>query len=120
RPVAIAHYPATDVYYTRKFLDRPISNNEGNNNWPILRFADVLLLHAEALNETSASADARAPLNRVRLRAGLEAINSTDPIVLRQAIQQERRLELSFEGHRWFDLLRTGTMIEVMTAYKER
>lgn len=120
RPVAIERYPATGVYYTRKFLDRPISSNEGNNNWPILRFADVLLLQAEALNETGASSDALVPLNMVRRRAGLEAISNTDQVFLSQAIQQERRVELSFEGHRWFDLLRTGTMEEVMTAYKNR
>ncbi|CAL1517217.1 RagB/SusD family nutrient uptake outer membrane protein [Chitinophaga sp. MM2321] len=120
KSVAIAEYPLTKALYTRKFMDRPIAANEGNNNWPVLRYADVLLLYAEALNENGATDDAFGPLNEVRERADLGDLSGLDKIALRAAIQQERRVELCFEGHRWFDLLRTGNMVSVMTAYKEK
>ncbi|MBP0904920.1 RagB/SusD family nutrient uptake outer membrane protein [Mariniflexile gromovii] len=88
-------------------------------DWIELRFADILLLYAEALNETGASAAvALAPLNSlyptvsIRSRAGLADLNpatlNTQALV-RTAIANERRLELAFEGQRWFDLVRTGT-----------
>lgn len=119
KSVAIARYPASGDLYTRKFLDKPIAANEGNNDWPVLRYADVLLLHAEALNETGKAADAIQPLNQVRKRAGLAAIPATAQAQLRDLIQKERRVELCFEGHRWLDLLRTRQMLPVMTKYKE-
>lgn len=120
RPVAIARYTTTNALYTRKFIDRPIANNEGNNNWPVLRYADVLLMYAEALNETGATGEAIKPLNEVRKRAGLLDAPDNGQIALREVIQRERRVELCFEGHRWLDLVRTGTMLPVMRAYKEK
>ncbi|WP_157962778.1 RagB/SusD family nutrient uptake outer membrane protein [Chitinophaga deserti] len=120
RPVAIERYATTGALYTRKFLDRPIANNEGKNNWPVLRYADVLLMYAEALNETGATGEAIKPLNEVRKRANLEDAPDNGQVDLRKVIQHERRVELCFEGHRWLDLLRTGTMLEVMRAYKEQ
>jgi len=120
RAVAIARYPATGALYTRKFIDRPIANNEGNNNWPVLRYADVLLMYAEALNETGATGEAIKPLNEVRKRAGLEDAEDVGQIALRDLIQKERRVELCFEGHRWLDLQRTGAMLTVMRDYKEK
>ena len=79
-----------------------------------MRLSDVILLYAEALNETgSSAADVLGLLDAIRTRAGLTPL---DPVVLNsqalvaQAIQDERRLELAFEGHRWFDLVRTGTV----------
>ncbi len=79
-----------------------------------LRLSDVVLLYAEALNENGSSAtEVLGLVDPIRTRAGL---NPLDPVVLntqalvRQAIQDERRLELAFEGHRWFDLVRTGTV----------
>lgn len=85
-----------------------------DHDWIELRLADVLLLYAEALNENGASpADALGELDDIRTRAGLDPL---DPSVLntrelvRQAIYDERRLELAFEGQRWFDLVRTGTV----------
>jgi hypothetical protein len=73
-----------------------------------LRYADVLLMKAEALNETSA-ANAVAELNRVRLRASLSALpTSILQPDLRASIRTERRRELGFEFHRFFDLMRYG------------
>lgn len=120
KPVAIATYTPTGVHYTQKFLDKPTANHEGNNNWPVLRYADVILLYAETLNELGRSDDALIELNKIRLRAGLDELSGLDQTELREAVQQERRVELCFEGHRWFDLLRTGTMVDVMSAYKEK
>ncbi|MGC1516904.1 MAG: RagB/SusD family nutrient uptake outer membrane protein [Maribacter sp.] len=89
---------------------------DGDKNIRILRFAEILLIRAEALNELGQSGDALVPLNRVRTRVNLPNITSTDQGALRQAIWKERRLELAMEHDRWFDLLRTNRAEEVMTA----
>ncbi len=85
-----------------------------DQDWIELRFADVLLLHAEAMNETGASAEAVLDvLDPIRTRAGLNPLDHTvlnTQALVRQAIYDERRVELAFEGHRWFDLVRTGTV----------
>jgi len=54
------------------------------------------------------------------LRAGLAASTETDQAALRAVIDHERRVELAFENHRWFDLVRTGEAISVMTAFRYR
>jgi hypothetical protein len=63
-------------------------------------------MKAEALNELGFTQDAQVPLNAVRTRAGLTNITTTDKAVMKAAIIKERRMELAFEGHRWFDLIR--------------
>lgn len=80
------------------------------HDWIELRLADVILLYAEALNENGNTPDALIQLNRIRSRAGLADSSATSQSDVRQAIQDERRLELAFEGHRWFDLVRTNTV----------
>ncbi len=82
----------------------------GDHDWIELRLADVILLYAEALNENGNTAGALTELNKIRTRAGLEDSSATGQDGVRQAIQDERRLELAFEGQRWFDLVRTGTV----------
>ena len=74
-----------------------------------LRLADVILLYAETLNENGSTAPALVELNKIRTRAGLANSTATTQATIRTAIADERRLELAFEGHRWFDLVRTGT-----------
>ena len=85
-----------------------------DHDWIELRLADVILLLAEARNENGASgADVLALLDPIRTRAGLAPLDAADlgsQGAIRQAIQDERRLELAFEGQRWFDLVRTGTV----------
>jgi len=85
-----------------------------DHDWIELRLADVILLYAEALNETGASAEAVLDvLTPIRTRAGLSPLDPSvfnTQALIRQAIQDERRLELAFEGQRWFDLVRTGTV----------
>jgi starch-binding outer membrane protein, SusD/RagB family len=75
-------------------------------NWPVLRYADVLLMKAEALNELGRTAEAENPLNEVRGRVGLDPISDLSKDDFRKAVLHERRIELAFEGHRWFDLIR--------------
>ena len=83
------------------------------HDWIELRLADVILLYAEALNETGSSASAvLALLDPIRTRAGLTSLVGTvsSQADVKQAIADERRLEMAFEGQRWFDLVRTGTV----------
>lgn len=73
-----------------------------------IRYADVLLMNAEANNELGNGAVAATALNAVRARAGLTATTATDQATLRTAIWNERRLELAMEGDRYFDVIRQG------------
>ncbi|RRA97741.1 RagB/SusD family nutrient uptake outer membrane protein [Larkinella rosea] len=81
-------------------------------NYPIIRYAEVLLNHAEALNELGRSADALASLNQVRARAKVANVTETNQASLRTIIQNERRVELVYEGHRFYDLARWGQLEE--------
>lgn len=83
------------------------------HDWIEMRLADIILLYAEALNENGAPASTVLPLlDDIRTRAGLNSLTGTasSQAEVKQAILDERRLELAFEGHRWFDLVRTGTV----------
>ena len=84
--------------------------NGPDHDWIELRLGDVILLYAEALNENGNTTAALTELNKIRTRAGLSASTATSQADVRQAILDERRLELAFEGQRWFDLVRTGTV----------
>jgi hypothetical protein len=84
-----------------------------DNNWPVLRYADVLLMLAEAINEQGHSPEAYQHLNLVRARAKLAPLSGLNQASFRQAVLQERRVELAFENHRWFDLKRTKSPAEL-------
>lgn len=123
--------------YVCKYYDVSTSESDNGNNWIELRLADVYLLYAEALVRTGGSKqDAIGYVNRIRERArntpGDPAIEapadllkdlqltdfpSDDALLL--AIENERRIELAFENHRWFDLVRTGRAKDVMIAEQE-
>lgn len=103
-------------FFNRKYIARqgdlntPDANLTNPNNYRSIRFADVLLMAAEAYNRGGLGDDvARLYLNRVRTRAKLaevpESVASAD---LTEVIWNERRVELMGEGHRFFDLVRTG------------
>jgi hypothetical protein len=97
---------------------------QARNNFMVVRYADVLLMYAEASNELSGpNDDAYKAINQIRTRARGGATVTTGPQDLkglskeqfRDAILQERSWELCFEGHRRWDLLRTGKYIETLT-----
>lgn len=87
-----------------------------DHDWIELRLADVILLYAEALNENGSTPAALVQLNKIRTRAGLANSTAASQGEVRTAIADERRLELAFEGQRWFDLVRTGTVNAEMGA----
>jgi hypothetical protein len=109
--------------YIKKFAAPHALHGNTGNNWPVYRYAEVLLFLAEALNEQGKSADALPYLNMVRDRAfgvGSATVTITSQGDLRDIILRERRVELAFENKRWFDLLRTGRAKDVITAYGNR
>ena len=78
-------------------------------NWIVYRYADVLLLKAEALSQLNRYSEALEIINEIRNRADVPLISLTDsPTAFEDAILEERALELAFEGKRWFDILRMG------------
>jgi len=78
-------------------------------NWIVYRYADVLLMKAEALSQLGRFSDALAIINEIRNRADVPPLNIADSkTAYEDAIMDERALELAFEGKRWFDLLRMG------------
>jgi starch-binding outer membrane protein, SusD/RagB family len=112
----VAPYKNTGLY-NQKYLPRKQETSgqvELNylNNQRTIRYADVLLMAAEAFNRATAPNDTKALdyLNRVRRRAFGDLLHdvSGSGAILRQAIWDERRLELGMEGDRFFDLVRTG------------
>lgn len=109
-------------YFNRKYLPRKNDNlGDANltqpNNYRAIRYADVLLMAAEALNRGGID-DTRAAqyLNMVRERAGLAPV-SLSGNALTQQIWEDRRLELVGEGHRFFDLVRTGRAAEEIPGF---
>ena len=96
------------------------SNPElAGNDWIILRFADVLLMHVEAILAGGQQTSATAAINsfqRVRNRAGL-----TTPVtsITKEDLLAERRVELAFENHRFFDLVRFGAAQQVLSAFSD-
>jgi len=92
-----------------------------DDNWPVLRYADVLLMLAGAINdqgyETGEPFDL---LNKVRNRAKLPSLTPndlSDQKSFRKALLHERRVELAFENHRWFDLIRYGVAVDTMRVH---
>lgn len=111
--------------YVRKYFDTPVINNDNGNNIPVIRYADVLLMYAECLNEAGyqPAGEAFTYLNQIRTRAGLKpktSVDIPDQQSFRLAMEQERRVELAFEGHRWYDLVRTGRAVAVMNSKKDQ
>ena len=88
------------------------------NNWIIQRYADVLLIYAEAVNSggTATNGTAEAALNLVRARAGIPVVSGLGASALTDSIRVERRREFAFEGQRWFDLSRWGILDAVVRA----
>ncbi|MCK7557528.1 RagB/SusD family nutrient uptake outer membrane protein [Chitinophaga sedimenti] len=118
-------------YYSRKMCDENISQNSSFNTergWPLMRYAEVVLGYAEALNEAGQTAQAYDQLKAIRLRAGIDA--GTDGLYglkanmtqaeMRTVIQNERRIELAFEDHRWDDIRRWKIAMAVNNGFNLR
>lgn len=100
--------------FTKKYMTYLLKTNDSPANWKVIRYADVLLMYAEALNENNKTSLALTYLNMVRTRAGLPGYSGLTQSDARDKILDERRFELYLEGHRWFDLVRTGRALSVM------
>lgn len=97
----------SSAFYNQEFTD---------TNLRYLRYAEVLLMKAEALNELGQTSAAIPYLNQVRHRANLGDTSAVSQADVRTAIWKERRVELAFEHDRWFDLIRTGQAAAAMKA----
>lgn len=109
-------------YYFRKYWDVSVASEfEASTcevDFPVIRYADILLMYAEALNEKDRLAEAHDAINLVRERAELDGLDGLDKEAFKEAVLEERKLELACEGHRWFDLVRTGKLEAVVSAAK--
>ena len=104
-----ATIPGDSIPFFNKYYDPGVVSNEAESgaNVSIIRFSEVLLIHAEAENELNGpTAKAYTSINRVRARAGLDALSGLSQADFRDAVYLERRLEFVFEYQRWFDLIR--------------
>lgn len=112
----------------RKFIDAPDASDNSGEDFPVLRYADVLLLAAEALNAQGYNASTTTGsafwcLNQVVQRAGLAPLTAAtlpDQNSFQSQVWLQRRLELPFECDRWFDLVRTGQAIAAIAADKAK
>jgi len=122
--------PTTTGYYSRKMCDENISSNSSfvtERAWPLIRYAEILLNYAEAINETGQTALAYPKLVAIRKRAGIDA--GTDGLYgmkanmtkeeMRDFIQNERRIELMNEDHRWNDIRRWKIAEAVNNGYNK-
>lgn len=136
---ALIAKPAEEIYLGDTLLSRkyalytesPVKYNYHASRGPInnkqIRYADVLLMHAEAALALGDNAAAESDLNLIRDRAGLKhfgeysfKVNGKEIAAptLEQALRHERRVELAMEGHRWFDIVRWGNAKAHMEAYQ--
>jgi hypothetical protein len=98
--------------YVKKYVSTVAVVNDAENDWPVLRYADIILMLAEAQGFSAASITL---INQVRARA-LPAANPTTVAAFEQLLSNERRLEFAFENQRWFDLVRFNTTLTTINA----
>lgn len=106
---------ATGDWENGKFRPATLSQTQGND-WIVTRYADVLLMHAEAImgsNSSTTDVTALSSFNAVRTRAGIPSVTT----LTKDLLLQERRIELCFENNRLYDLIRFGTAETVMSAF---
>jgi hypothetical protein len=111
-----------------KYVQMVTADGLYSSNYPYMKYGDVLLMYAEALNEMNKTSEAAQWINIVRRRAFGYPVNTASPYDLsglnqtqfREAVYKERRLELAFEGHRWFDLVRTERLESTMNAFAQK
>ena len=129
--IKYANDPSVKDWFITKFRDASAGagiNGYGGNDWIMMRYADVILMLAEVNNLQGNSAQAIQYLDQVRTRAGMPvyAVASLNPAYrtkypsLKLAILHERRVELAFEHHRWFDLQRAFNPTELVAYFKAK
>jgi len=114
KATAIAVY--SGKAYPKKLISNPAIANDAENDWIVLRYADVLLMLAEAQGNSTSSLSL---INQTRIRAGLAAILPTAVTTTAQfedSLQRERRYEFTFENQRYFDLMRYNTTMTTINA----
>ena len=107
--------PATPVGTTTKYTS--VAN--GTDYFECVRYAEVVLTIAEAAAQTGDLITATTNLNIIRKRAGLANSTATTAATLLTDILLQRRLELAYEGHYWFDLRRTNTILAAQPTYTQ-
>ncbi len=114
-------YYGSKLYSNKYILYDDIHHNspllfqdDGENDWPVIRFADVKLMMAEVLGFS----DSRAVglINDIRTRVGLPDVTPTTDATFEQCLSNERRLEFAFENQRWFDMIRYNVTTSTITA----
>ena len=129
--IAYASAPSVKDWYVTKFRDVSSAagvNGYGGNDWILMRYADVILMLAEVNMYLGNNNAAIQYVDMVRARAGMpsyEVSSQTAPYstnfpTLKLAILHERRVELAFEHHRWFDLLRTFNTTDLVSYFKAK
>lgn len=108
------YWPSTSYPFMYK-----MRKMDGTQNFYIMRYADILLLKAEAAVRTADFTAAAGYINQVRTRAGLSSVAVTSETDGIAKVMAERKLELAFEGQRWFDLKRTGTAVAILSQQKD-
>lgn len=123
--------------YSRKFISPVLIEDDAENDFPVLRFADVLLMKAEAVGYDGPAGSSVAIINQVRQRSGAATFTTgdfnaafylyplsaadenaiSDETEFAAALFAERRLEFAFENHRLFDLMRSGKAVEALRAH---
>jgi len=128
------HYADTSIvqdYFISKFRDASDAAGVagyGGNDWILMRYADIILMLAEVNDYLGDQTTAISYLDQVRARAGMSDYATVSQTAtykakyptLRLAILHERRIELAFENHRWYDLLRTFTTAELVSYFQAK
>jgi hypothetical protein len=103
-------------WYVNKYISNVVIANDAENDWPVIRYADVLLMLAEAQGFSPSSIDL---INLIRVRSGQPAltVSTINSVALfEKALSNERRLEFAFENQRWFDLVRFNNTMTTVKA----
>lgn len=113
--------PWSDIYWssTKYPFANKMRKTDGTQNYYIYRYADIILLKAEALAQTGNTSGAMELVNKVRGRVSLAPLTATSKEDALNIILHERKLELAFEGEYWYDLKRFGKSIEILSQQKD-
>lgn len=119
-PSPIVGIEYNNIPYVKKYLHPHSRYGETDQNWPVYRYSDVLLMISESLNEQGKVIEATNYLNMVRNRAGLNEISGSSQTEMKELILNERRIEFAFENKRWQDLIRAEKGVSVMNEFGEK